>query len=101
MPPRAYWRCARTAGAACWQPQLFFDPSEGTYARDGLRDLAWQHAHPAVALRELDRWGLGLAALFFAVPISARDMPMRVLVYIQAFRALRSHRACSVSDTPP
>ena len=64
------------------------------------RDPAWQHAHPAVALRELDRWGLGLAALFFAVPISARDMPMRVLAYLQAFRALRPHRACSVSDAP-
>ena len=23
------------------------------------RDPAWRHAHPAVALRELDRWGLG------------------------------------------
>ena len=34
------------------------------------------------------------------MPISARDMPMRVLAYIQAFRALRPHRACSVSDTP-
>ena len=64
------------------------------------RDPAWQHAHPAVALRDLDRWGLGLAALFFDVPLSAREVPTRVLAYIQAFRALRPHRACSVSDTP-
>ena len=65
-----------------------------------VRDPAWRHAHPAVALRALDRWGLGLAALFFDVPMSARDMPQRVLAYIQAFRALRPHRACSVPDTP-
>ena len=64
------------------------------------RDPAWQHAHPAVALRDLDRWGLGLAALFFDVPLSAREVPTRVLAYIQAFRALRPHRACSFSDTP-
>ena len=64
------------------------------------RDPAWRYAHPAVALRDLDRCGLGLAALFFDVPLRARDMPMRVLAYIQAFRALRPHRACSVSDTP-
>ena len=58
------------------------------------RDPAWQHAHPAVALRDLDRWGLGLAALFFDVPLSAREVPTRVLAYIEA--ALRPHRACSV-----
>ena len=64
------------------------------------RDPTWQHAHPAVALRDLDRWGLGLAALFFDVPLRAREVPTRVLAYVQAFRALRPHRACSVSDTP-
>ena len=64
------------------------------------RDPAWREAHPAVALRDLDRWGLGLAALVFDVPMCARDLPPRVLAYIQAFRALRPHRAYSVHDTP-
>ena len=35
------------------------------------------------------------------MPISARDMPPRVLACIKAFRALQPHRAYSVSDTPP
>ena len=65
------------------------------------RSPAWRQAHPAVALRGLDRWGLGLAALFFSVPISARDMPPRVLAYVTAFRALQPHRAYSVADTTP
>ena len=35
------------------------------------------------------------------MPISAPDVPPRVLAYIKAFRALQPQRAYSVSDTPP
>ena len=64
------------------------------------RDPAWLAAHPHVLPRAVDRWGLGLAAVFFDVPLDASEVDPRVLAYVLSFRALGAHRAYSIEDTP-
>ena len=64
------------------------------------RDPAWLAAHPQVPPRAVDRWGLGLAAVFFDVPLDASEVDPRVLAYVLSFRALGAHRAYSIEDTP-
>ena len=66
----------------------------------GLEETLPGGSAPCRTARDIDRWGFGLAALFYDMPLAARDMPQRVAAYVQAFRDLRPHRACSVPDTP-
>jgi hypothetical protein len=62
------------------------------------RSPAWLHAHPGVPGRALDAWSQGLAALFTKVPLEG--LPMRVVGYIRAFRALQPHRVRTLADMP-
>jgi hypothetical protein len=57
------------------------------------RSAAWLAAHPEVAPREIDRWGLGLAALVSTFPIGhGAGIPSRVVAAVASFRALQPHR---------
>lgn len=57
------------------------------------RDAEWQVAHPDVPERNIDRWGLGLAAIVSTFPIDrAAGLPSRVVAAVAAFRSLRPHR---------
>ena len=57
------------------------------------RGPAWLAAHPDIAPRPVDKWGLGLSTLVSTFPIGQEPgIPPRVLAAVAAFQSLQPHR---------
>ena len=70
------------------------------YAESWLRrDASWTAAHPDIATRDIDFWGLGKAALISTFNCNTiPGLPQRVRAALTAFQTLQPHRLKQAAD---